>query len=1039
MKLFEKIMRKRKYLPLLCLTLLLVGCSQFNELYKKRPTVALSLPKASTQEAPMSVPRDSVVERPKDIVFVRATGEEVPLNVNAEWDSIYKENITGVTLDEVVISGQTRRNTAERDGKISVEFIVTVPREFQRDNWMVDVFPILRKGEVTRDSLKEIRFTGAEFRQKQESDYRRYDRFLEGIIPDSVNFYRTFVNYHSFERYLDRLNFKRQSLKRSWALLDAKIKRPDPVLLRFEKFNLRMAQHDSLFHLRMMKKADRRIKWQWEHYAMASKKMADTVRYLHPHMLERFRYFNNKGDGWMNRANAYTVQRREQLLHRFDSDSARYERAMLLGDKKTMELIERKRYFHDVVTGKEMWMNQQAMYGGLSKPLSDRFSFFNQRMENYKGKLYRYYRVRAARKEGGEQLNALKAFVAGKDTASYLDRDGLLKKYMARYEKVRDLLPMFNYERPLDDSAYLASRHKKLERQKKLSEFSESNIRAHYAGRVKPLRLMLPEDTVYRPSFFERLSTSLPVYEYRRELPDSTYYIKPSKKVMSVYKAAQFDPDETVAFFQEQYEKKRKRTPRYNMEREMVNVLSRKEQRMKKLDKIQANIDRLSSLDSTKLVKNFYNTQKIARNAARVAQKDEKFRDLVRFPYNPGAKLDTVIYAADKVYYLYSEKIAADENTSRLYVHLEGAVVDHVGNEYRLPTSDTLTYFVSSMTKFVDETPRYIQRVVTRDAEASTKVNFIFPSGKSKLDRSLGENGKELTRVKELTSALMTDPVYIIDSLTLYAGSSPEGNWAVNERLSRERAASIKEVMENDFKQLYDSLNISVAMIVDDQGNITTQKTAGEELPNLPKLLRVKSTGENWAKLAGLIQRDDKIEHREQILDLIEKEKRPDEREYAIRRKYPKDYAYMREKLYPEVRSVDFLFNLHRRGMQKDTVYSTEIDENYAAGVELLKKRKYAEALEILRPYEDINTAIAYMSQQYDRAAIRILNAQRETADVRYLQAVLEYRLGDEREAVLRYMRACEMNPQLKFRGNLDPELSTLIKKYDLFKEDDEW
>ena len=79
------------------------------------------------------------------------------------------------------------------------------------------------------------------------------------------------------------------------------------------------------------------------------------------------------------------------------------------------------------------------------------------------------------------------------------------------------------------------------------------------------------------------------------------------------------------------------------------------------------------------------------------------------------------------------------------------------------------------------------------------------------------------------------------------------------------------------------------------------------------------------------------------------------------------------------------------------------------------------------------------MSQQYDRAAIRILNAQRETADVRYLQAVLEYRLGDEREAVLRYMRACEMNPQLKFRGNLDPELSTLIKKYDLFKEDDEW
>ena len=67
------------------------------------------------------------------------------------------------------------------------------------------------------------------------------------------------------------------------------------------------------------------------------------------------------------------------------------------------------------------------------------------------------------------------------------------------------------------------------------------------------------------------------------------------------------------------------------------------------------------------------------------------------------------------------------------------------------------------------------------------------------------------------------------------------------------------------------------------------------------------------------------------------------------------------------------------------------------------------------------------------------MNTQKETPDVRYLQAVLEYRLGHEKEAVLKYLRACELNPQLKFRGNLDPELSTLIKKYGLFKEDEIW
>ena len=284
----------------------------------------------------------------------------------------------------------------------------------------------------------------------------------------------------------------------------------------------------------------------------------------------------------------------------------------------------------------------------------------------------------------------------------------------------------------------------------------------------------------------------------------------------------------------------------------------------------------------------------------------------------------------------------------------------------------------------------------------------------------------------------MTDPVYIIDSLTLYAGSSPEGIWTVNERLSRERAESIRGILVNDFRALYDSLNISMAIMLDDQGNVMTQD-AKPELPNLPKLLRVKWSAENWEKLAALIARDEKIENVDKILELIQTEKHPDRRETLIRSKYPKDYAYMREKLYPEIRSVDFVFSLHRRGMQKDTLFTTELDQNYANGVEFLKKRKYEDALEILRPYEDINTAIAYMSLGYDRAALRILNGQRETAEVRYLQGILEYRLGDERQAVLRYMRSCELNPQLKHRGNLDPELSTLIKKYDLFKEDDLW
>ncbi len=64
----------------------------------------------------------------------------------------------------------------------------------------------------------------------------------------------------------------------------------------------------------------------------------------------------------------------------------------------------------------------------------------------------------------------------------------------------------------------------------------------------------------------------------------------------------------------------------------------------------------------------------------------------------------------------------------------------------------------------------------------------------------------------------------------------------------------------------------------------------------------------------------------------------------------------------------------------------------YARAVDYLEKRKYEQALEILRPYEDVNTAIAYMSLGYDKAALRILEQSSQTAD---MQAILNARLGN--------------------------------------------
>lgn len=450
-------------------------------------------------------------------------------------------------------------------------------------------------------------------------------------------------------------------------------------------------------------------------------------------------------------------------------------------------------------------------------------------------------------------------------------------------------------------------------------------------------------------------------------------------------------------------------------------------------------LERLAALDTAEVRRSVLDRDRIARNRELDARSGEVFARTVHYPYLPNARLDTVIRRPDgRVEYHYTEQVEADENTSKLYLYLKGRVEDRGGRSYRLRRSDTLTYNVASMTTFLDERTRYMQRIITRDAEANARFFFTFPVGKTALVDTLPENRRQIRAVRELTRGLMTDPVYIIDSITLRATSSPEGAWALNERLAKGRAEALRDVLVSEFRVLYDSLKVSANYTLDSSGRVVAAEVE-EGLPDLPNLLRTKWLAEDWDELVRLVAADTAITEKEGLLAMMRREGDPDAREWRIRLKYPKAYERMKRVLYPQMRAVDFRFNLHRRGMRKDTVYTTEVDSAYMHAVELLKKRRYEEALPILRPYEDRNTALAYMSLGYDAAAYRILRSDAQadrTADIQYMLAILAARLGDEERAVQYYLRAVELRANLKFRGNLDPEIARLIRKYGLFRED---
>ena len=198
-----------------------------------------------------------------------------------------------------------------------------------------------------------------------------------------------------------------------------------------------------------------------------------------------------------------------------------------------------------------------------------------------------------------------------------------------------------------------------------------------------------------------------------------------------------------------------------------------------------------------------------------------------------------------------------------------------------------------------------------------------------------------------------------------------------------------------------------------------------------------RNGGENWKMLDALVGRDSILAD-EQKEDYCELRKSvPDlDRLEAQLQKEPY-YRHLRETVYPRLRTVRFDFHLHRKGMVKDTVHTTELDTTYMLGVQAIRDRDYERAVTYLRTYADYNTAVAYCALDYNASALSILETLEPTAEVLYMRAVVYTRLGRVQEAVQCYMNSCELNSAYVHRGNLDPEIAALIKTYNLNRQND--
>lgn len=375
------------------------------------------------------------------------------------------------------------------------------------------------------------------------------------------------------------------------------------------------------------------------------------------------------------------------------------------------------------------------------------------------------------------------------------------------------------------------------------------------------------------------------------------------------------------------------------------------------------------------------------------------FNRFVKFPYPEDARLDSVVERRGMMTYYYSEEVPTDETSKRMTVTLEGKVVGIDDSAYRLPPSDTLDYVISSILSFVDTLPRYRIKVIDKYLTVTDRNCIQFPIGRTDVVDTLGDNRRQLAGIADMMRRIVGQEEFFVDAMMLTAAASPEGDYRFNERLARGRAQALKRYLVHRY---------------------------GREIDTM---LTVRWVAEDWDELAARIRTNREIENREAILKLIAAEKNPDRRERMIRERFPKEYAYIKAQIYPRLRAVACRYDLRRKGMVKDTIHTTELDTTYAHGVELLQRRRYAQALCILDGYGDRNTVVAHLSLDHNERALELLAAQPIDAVTEYLRAIACARLGRKTEGRRHFLEACRLDERMEYRGSLDPEITELLNE----------
>lgn len=418
---------------------------------------------------------------------------------------------------------------------------------------------------------------------------------------------------------------------------------------------------------------------------------------------------------------------------------------------------------------------------------------------------------------------------------------------------------------------------------------------------------------------------------------------------------------------------------------------------------------------------------KVWRNDRKKSMIEKKYHKYVKVPIlKEGLRLDTVMRSPTGDFiYDYVQTITVRPSLRKAEIALSGNIFEQDRQIYSIPEVPPLTYYISSLSSLVDLSDHYVSKILERRVEANTACYIAFSVGRFEVDRTLGDNAEEMARIEQNLASLARNEKFDLDSIVVTASASPEGSYSSNAFLTSRRSESVAAYFRRYLRAVYDSLSPGRQYLL----GADSEDLLPAPAKTAPIQFISRNNPENWRMLDAIVGSDDHLTDADkQRYFALASVGDPDKREKQMQ-SLP-SYLYIRQNLYPRLRTVKFDFFLHRKGMEQDTLHTTALDTAYMRGVQAIRDRDYKTAVSILRPYHDYNTAVAYCSLDYNASALEILQGLDRTPPVDYMLAIVYSRVGRKREALECYRRSCESDPSFVHRGNLDPEISALVRTY---------